>query len=355
MTLTGIKIVRSRGRRYVYLQRGDRRVRLPDLPHDDPAFLAAYAEAAQRLGAPRASGRPGSIAALIAATRAAGRYLGTSATYRATLARHLDAIADTAGDAPARGLRPAHIRADLARAASPADRLKAWRMAVAVGMDAGLLAEDPTLGVRPPSTGRNAVGHEPWTGDEIAAFRARWPVGSKPRAAMELLWWTGARISDAVRLGPGRVDPGGVLSYRQGKTGGEAFVPWTCALPPYVAGMTRDRDAMHVALRAADEGHLTFLATRQGRTRSSKALGQMIRTAARAAGVAKSAHGLRKARAVALAELGASAHQIAAWTGHATLKEVEHYARRADRRRAVLGADREQDPENIPARTGKHP
>ncbi|TDX20867.1 tyrosine-type recombinase/integrase, partial [Rhodovulum visakhapatnamense] len=55
------------------------------------------------------------------------------------------------------------------------------------------------------------------------------------------------------------------------------------------------------------------------------------------------AHGLRKTRGVALAEAGASAHQIMSWLGHQTLKEAEHYTRQASRRRAVMGEEQEQN------------
>lgn len=41
----------------------------------------------------------------------------------------------------------------------------------------------------------------------------------------------------------------------------------------------------------------------------------------------------------ALAEAGASAHQIAAWTGHESLSEVEDYTRTAARRAAVMGTN----------------
>ena len=51
-----------------------------------------------------------------------------------------------------------------------------------------------------------------------------------------------------------------------------------------------------------------------------------------------SAHGLRKATARRLAEVGCSAHQIAAITGHATLKEVARYTRAADRKRMARQA-----------------
>ena len=47
---------------------------------------------------------------------------------------------------------------------------------------------------------------------------------------------------------------------------------------------------------------------------------------------------LNKAKARCLAEIGCSAHQIAAITGHATLKEIERYTRAADRKRRTSKA-----------------
>jgi len=46
-----------------------------------------------------------------------------------------------------------------------------------------------------------------------------------------------------------------------------------------------------------------------------------------------SAHGQRKATARRLAEIGCSANQIAAITGHASLSEVQRYTKAADRKR----------------------
>ena len=46
-----------------------------------------------------------------------------------------------------------------------------------------------------------------------------------------------------------------------------------------------------------------------------------------------SAHTMRKACARRLAEIGCTAHQIAAITGHATLNEVTRYTKAADRKR----------------------
>src|SRR6266849_5595310 len=49
-----------------------------------------------------------------------------------------------------------------------------------------------------------------------------------------------------------------------------------------------------------------------------------------------SAHGVRKATATALAEAGATPHQIMAITGHQSLEEVERYTKAANR---LIGAN----------------
>ena len=60
-----------------------------------------------------------------------------------------------------------------------------------------------------------------------------------------------------------------------------------------------------------------------------------------------------KAGKVALAEAGASAHQIAAWTGHESLSEVAHYTRSADRKRAVMGTNESRTVANAADPVGK--
>jgi len=49
----------------------------------------------------------------------------------------------------------------------------------------------------------------------------------------------------------------------------------------------------------------------------------------------KTSHGLRKSRMILHAERGANIHQIAAWSGHETLKEIERYTRAAEKRRLL--------------------
>ena len=341
--LTNIQTVRDRNgkpRRYLRVK-GQKLVPLPDLPLDHPDFLAAWSAAMKAAKGRPARPAPGSIAALCGEFLRSPAFRAHSAGYQSILRRHVMAIEARAGEAQARHLDARHIAVDLAGLTGGAaqSRYKAWRALTVHGLDAGILQADPTEGVKRPKPARTD-GHAPWTAAEIEAFRTRWQIGTVQRAIVELLYWTGARISDAVRLGRGMVDRDGVLRFRQQKTGGLAFIPWTCPLPDYAAGMEADRQAMHEALVAC-AGHMTFLATRDGRTRSAKAIGGDVAKSARLAGVEKTAHGLRKSRSAVLAEAGASAHQIAAWTGHESLSEVAHYTRSADKRRAVMGTNEE--------------
>lgn len=324
------------------------RAKLPDLPEEHPDFMAAWLEE-ERKGAPPVATPdmgPGSIG------RAVNDYLDgrdladVSEGYRRAVRRHLDAVAATFKGALLSHLRAKHVRADVGRLDGTAAlaRHKAWRRFLAWALRNGRIEEDPSAAVPRPK--QAAVdGHEPWSASDLARFRARWPLGTAPRAAMELLFWTGARVGDARRLTQGMIR-GGVLSYRQGKTGSEAHVPWSGPLPAFARGMETDREMMHEALGAVAPPGLLILPTERGIMRTAKGLSNTVNDAAREAGLEKRvAHGLRKARLTVLAEAGASVHQIAAWGGHLTLAEVEHYTRKADRRRAMEPGDVVNDAE----------
>lgn len=358
--LKGLVEKQYKGRLYRYLRvRGKNVAKLPaDVPLDHPTFLAAYAAAVRAASAsegaapPRGRPGPGSISEMVNAGLRSPRRRTYSEGYARMLERHLCQIDDVWGAAAVGTLADHHIRQDVAAAESPQDRLKAWRYACALAMDLGLLNSDPSVGVRPPRKART-TGHPPWTADDKAKFRKRWAIGTAARAAMEVLNWTGLRLGDAVKIGPGHVDRSGMLVYTQSKVGQPAYVPWTAPLPTYAADLAAERDMMHEALRALNRRQMTFLATEGGAPRSDKALGNMIREAAREAGIDRSAHGLRKTRGIELAEGGASAHAIMSWGGWQTLKEAEHYCRLASRRRAVMGTEQDRNAGKSPRDVGK--
>lgn len=229
--------------------------------------------------------------------------------------------AGAADDALMRHLKPRRVQDDL-RGVTPVqgrDCSKAWRLICAHASERDLIRSHPSVSVRrlaPPE-------HPARPHDQLEAFRARWQTGTRWRACMVLLRWTGARIGDAVSLGLSMVGRDGVLTFRQQKAGNVAHGPWTCGLPAHVAQQA-GRDRVHEALGDLSTGRMTFLAPRNGRTRSAKAMGHVIAAAAAGAGLDRSGHELRKGRAVALAEGGANPLQIEVWTGHHSLSEVTH-------------------------------
>jgi integrase/recombinase XerD len=339
VTLKGLMTIRRGGKEWRYLRiKGQPLVALPDAPLDSPEFLAAYA-AARRAAAPPDD--KGTLALACTAAMKRRDWHGLSPVYRQTLRRHIEAIRKEYGTAKVASLRPQYLRADVDRAPDPLARVKAWRW-IFDGQDF-----NPAETLKRPNR-KAGPGNTPWTAGDIAAFRARWPIGTAARAAMELLYWTGARIGDAVRLGPGMVGRDGVLAYAQGKTQELAFVPWTAPLPDYARHLIADRDMMHQAL-APFAGHLLFLPA-HGRQRSVNGFGTTVAKAARAASLDRSAHGLRHSRATALADAGGTETQIAAWTGHQSKTLVAHYTKTADRRRAVQGTA----PERPDANPGSH-
>jgi integrase/recombinase XerD len=108
-------------------------------------------------------------------------------------------------------------------------------------------------------------------------------------------------------------------------------------LPELVEALEAMPPSKVVILRPA----ATFLTTSSGQAfKSAASFGNWFRHRSDEARLPKhlSAHGLRKATARRLAELGCSAHQIAAVTGHATLTEVQRYTAAADRKRLAQEA-----------------
>src|SRR5262249_7916413 len=159
---------------------------------------------------------------------------------------------------------------------------------------------------------------------EIAQFEQRHPIGSRARLALALLLYTGQGRSDVVRMGRQHIRDG-VLHIRQQKTGAELAIP----VHPDLAAI--------VAETPAD--HLTFLTTQFGQSFKTTGFGNWFREQCDVAGLKHcSAHGLRKAAARRLAEAGCTEHEIAAITGHASLREVSRYTKAADQKRLPAAA-----------------
>jgi integrase len=191
----------------------------------------------------------------------------------------------------------------------------------------GRIPDDPSAGVTREKV--KTTGYRTWSETEIARFEAAHPVGSKARLAFALLLYTGQRRGDVVELGAKNID-GDLLIIDQGKTEGGEEAHLEIPVHPKLREII---DATPTV------GVKTFLVTHFGKPYTAPGFGNWFRELCDAAGChGVSAHGLRKATARRLAEIGCSALQIAAVTGHATLKEVQRYTNAADRKRMAREA-----------------
>ncbi len=344
----GVKLPRiqriKRGGRVLCYHRPTK-IRLPDLPETHPDFVAAWAKAESQ-SRPIPKAKAGSVDAAVVVALSNRRFRAFSPVYQQTIRRWLDEIKAEYTGLSIGGLRRHHIAADLSKLdPNPANsKLRAWRYLCACAIEAGMISDDPSSAVK--KTTVKTGGHTRWTPDDVARFRAKWPIGTSTRACFELVYWTGARTCDAVRFGRQHIGRDGVLTFRQSKTGGDAHVPWTSPLPDWAADWTVDRQMMHDAL-ACLYGGLTFLEA-HGRVRSVKGLGNVINDGARDAGLTgRTAHGLRKARLSLIAECGGSAHAIMAWGGHKSMDEVQHYTASASLKSLLVGTEQEQNAVNV--------
>lgn len=305
--------------RHYFRRPGHPRTPLPGLP-GSAEFMAAYevAMAAEKppIGASRAA--PGTMAALVASWCASADFRRLGPASQRNYRRILDGFVAQHGHRMVAELEPRHVRRILDRMAetpSAANRLLSILRSLARhAVERDWRPDDPTQGVRRLRV--KSDGIPTWGEPDIAAFEARWPIGTRARLALALLLYTGQRRSDVIRLGRQHIRAG-AIELVQDKTGARLAIP----LHPQLLA----------AMDAIPAEHLTtILTTAAGQPfASGNAFYNWFVACAREAGIRPglSPHGLRKAAARRLAESGCTPHQIASITGHRTLAEVERYTR----------------------------
>ncbi len=314
--------------RFYYRPIGQKGIAMPDLPADDPKFLRAYAEAAER--ETRAAGGKGSIDAVITAFLSGDHYKTRAPSTRSVWRRYLDDVRKRYGTALMVDLGSRHIRQDLARfgAHEANNRLKAWRALCKWAVNVGMLDSDPAKDVRKRAAPQTE-GHTPWTREDVAAFRAKWPIGTAQRLAFEIMHHTGAAVIDAIKMGDHNVKDGWITYTRQKSK--------TIAASPFADGPDwfEPSDMLGRCLDARKTRHLVWLTTAGGRPRSAKSVSQWFSSACRDAGISKTAHGIRKHRAAVMRENGATPDQRMAVLGHDTATQERAYSKGADLRRII--------------------
>jgi len=335
--------------RFYFRREGFKQVPLPGLPWS-PEFMAAY-EAAMRgstappveIGASRTVA--GTVNAIVAqyldcSPKSTSPFKTLAAETQRTRRNILENFRERHGSkrifyTDARGKRVMLLSREhmqkivnekIATPFAQRNFLNALRAMFTWALSEGRVSDDPTLGVKRRKV--KTTGYRTWSEAEIERFETRYPIGTKERLAFALLLYTGQRRSDVVKMGRQRIHKG-VLTVDQRKTAGGEQAHLEIPVHP----------KLREIIDSTPSDHLTFLVTSFGKPYSGNGFGNSMREWCDAAGCSDvSSHGLRKACARRLAEIGCTTHEIASITGQASLSEVERYTRAANRNRLAQSA-----------------
>ncbi len=195
----------------------------------------------------------------------------------------------------------------------------------------GLAQLDPSVGVRPPSPAKRLPKALPLADVEAILDAAGAPgtaLALRDRALLELLYGTGARISEAVGLAVDDLDLGdgerGGTVLLRGKGGKERIVPvGRYAREAIGAYLTRARPGL---VSGGQGTSAMFLNARGGRLSRQSAWTVIVRSAERAGVKAEvSPHTMRHSYATHLLEGGADVRVVQELLGHASVTTTQVY------------------------------
>jgi enterobacteria phage integrase len=317
-------------RRYFRRRRGGRPVPLPGLP-GSAEFMAAY-QAALAGGPPPLSSKHiarGSLAEIVGGYFRSVSFVNLSPSSQKLYRLALKPIIEEHGhrlvcEMPKAAAR--HIIEEIGATRPGLANLTraAISNVMTYAVATGVRADNPLSGLE-----RYRLGtHHTWTDAEIAQFERRWPLGTRERLAFSLLLYTGQRGGDVAKITRSDI-VGGRIRISQDKarkgTTNELMIP----IHPALAR----------ALKAGPVVGMQHIIT-DARGRPLRGLTSLIDRAVNLAGLPTRcvAHGLRKAALRRLAEHGSTTKEIAAMSGHRSLKEIERYTARADQARLAQAA-----------------
>jgi integrase len=314
---------------YVRIGKGSRiRIRSTfGTPEFDSEYQAAVAGLPARRTPKDDRTSVGTLAWLVERYRETNAWTGLSLATRRQRENVLKHVLESGGRQPLTKIIKATIVAGRDRRAKKTPFqarhfLDAMRGLFRWAVEAGLIKVDPTTGVSDPSM-PTSEGFPIWTEDDAVAYEKRWPIGTRQRVWFDVLLYTGLRRGDAVTLGRQHVRDG-VATIKTEKTDTEV----TLLILPVLA----------TTLAAGPCGDLAFIINANGRPFTKESFGNAFAYACRAAGITKSAHGLRKLAATRAANAGATESQLKAIFGWTNSRMPSLYTQAADRRRLAKEA-----------------
>lgn len=316
--------------KFYFRRAGQPKVRLPGLPWS-PEFMEAYEAAkggqstAIEIGASRTV--PGTVnAAIVGYYQSSSFKDGLAKSTQTSRRAILERFREEHGDKRIALMHTPALQAILNTKSPAAQRnwVKALRGFVDHCLTLKMMRTDPLTGVKLVKMKSN--GHHPWESAECTKFEDHHALGTRARLAYELLLQAGQSRCDVVRMGRQHIR-NGMMSMRRQKTD----VPFNVEIMP------RLREAVDAM---PGSNHLTFLVTGQGNPFTAAGFGNWFRDMCREAGLPQrcTSHGLRKAAATYLAEMGATDHQLMAWFGWTSISQAQVYTKAANRKLMARGA-----------------
>lgn len=331
------------GNRRIYFRRkGSAKVRLRSEPGSD-AFLqeyrSAFAAEAKTALPQREVAQAGSFRWLCERYYQSAEFQQLGDSTRRVRRGLLDNLCDRRNGGIKRfaHMEPRHVREirdeKVATPEAANGRLKALRQLFAWAKEAGIATGNPAREV--PYLSSGSEGFHTWSIDEVHAFEAAHPIGTKARLAMALLLYTGVRRSDVVKLGP-NMERDGVLIFAETK--GAKIRSRKRAKGSKLRELPILPE-LRAALDATPLGSRTYLVTEFNKPFTAPGFGNRFRKWCDDAGLTHcAAHGLRKAGATIAAQNLATEHQLMAIFGWESPKQAALYTRNVNRHRLVATA-----------------
>jgi integrase len=201
--------------------------------------------------------------------------------------------------------------------------------------------DDPTIGLKSgkAKASRESGGWVPWTEEDMAKYRARWPLGTEARLMFDILHYTHLRLGDASRFGAAHLQR--TLKTMMVKVATEKSKGRTTATVPvhrdFALSLAAARNAGILGMGEVFSGKLV-----DGEIvpMNKKAWAAKFKKYARLAGVnepKKNCHGVRKARAEVAAYSDCTEAQMMAMFGWRDHKMPALYIAKASLDKLAIG------------------
>lgn len=206
-----------------------------------------------------------------------------------------------------------------------ARKLVAVKMLFRFAASEGRIHKDPTEALESPKIWKKLPGVLSSSEVEamLGAASGAAPLALRNRAAIEVLYATGARVSELVRLTPPDVDRGLGVIRCFGKGGKERIVP---VGGPSLRALDEYLDKGRPELARPFSPENLFL-SKSGRKLSREAVWEMVNGLVKRAGIHKrvSPHTLRHSFATHMIERGADLRSVQEMLGHADISTTQIY------------------------------